>query len=520
MVISGKIEKIYFGAKAIVYTPLIVWIFLYLDSLQMMRFTPLLLGYALINILLFWISVNKWVKVTHIFLPLTALDVLFIFLTTTYYGEAARHLYVIYYFLIGLLSIYRPISRVIFAAFSFSAVYLISALILNNNQPLAEAIIKVSYIWLTGGLGFVISNYINISEKKLLKTLDILNERTWELESSQAMLENMYETTRALSSILDLEQLLKDVLSIANDLLRVRKCSVLLIEPSGKNLCIYAKLEKSNKTIYDPPMLISEKKPSDIAIRGTGYLSKKNVMGFSGGRQVLELPLISLGKVIGLLQIEPQKKYELQEKDRKNFTIFANSTAIAIDNARLHMKTQELTIIDGLTGLYNYRFFRTKLSDEIRRSDRYHQQLSVLMIDVDHFKEINDLQGHQTGNIILQEIVSIIKHSVRDVDIVARYGGEEFVVILPQTGLDNAMSIAERMRVQVERGYYTNSQGQRDIRATISIGVAIYPDGVLSPNQLLERVDQAMYQAKKEGRNRICIALPKSKKETTRKLQQ
>jgi len=520
MVISGKIEKVYFGAKAIVFAPLILWIYLYTDSFQMIHFTSLLFGYALINILLFWISVKRWTKVANIFFPLTALDVLFVFLSMTYYGEAAKYLYVIYYFLIGLLSIYRPIGRVIFTACLFSAVYLISALMTNNDQPLAESIIKVFYIWLTGGLGFVISNYINISEKKLLKTLDVLNERTWELESSQAMLENMYETTRALSSILDLEQLLKDVLSIANDLLRVRKCSVLLIEPSGKNLCIYAKLEKGNKTIYDPPMLISEKKPSDISIQGTGYYGKKKAMRVSSGRQVLELPLISLGKVIGLLQIEPQKKYELQEKDRKNFTIFANSTAIAIDNARLHMKTQELTIIDGLTGLYNYRFFRTKLSDEIRRSDRYHQQLSVLMIDVDHFKEINDLQGHQTGNIILQEIVSIIKHSVRDVDIVARYGGEEFVVILPQTGLKNAMSIAERMRIQVERAYFTNSQGQRDIRSTISIGVAIYPDGVLSPNQLLERVDQAMYQAKKAGRNRVCTALPKKKKDIPRKLHQ
>ncbi len=520
MVISGKIEKIYFGTKAIVFAPLILWMYFYANPFHKIYFTSLLLGYALVNLLLLWISAKRWIKVANIFSPLTALDVLFVFLSMAYFGEAARHLYIIYYFLIGLLSIYRPIGRVAFAAFAFSAAYLISTFLPNNNQPLADTIIKVSYIWLTGGLGFIISNYINISEKKLLRTLDILNERTWELESSQAMLENMYETTRALSSILDLEQLLKDVLSIANDLLRVRKCSVLLVEPSGKNLCIYAKLEKGNKTIYDPPMLISEKKPSDIAIQGIGHYNKKNAMGFSGGRQVLELPLISLGKVIGLLQVEPQKKYELQEKDRKNFTIFANSTAIAIDNARLHMKTQELTIIDGLTGLYNYRFFRTKLSDEIRRSDRYHQQLSILMIDVDHFKEINDLQGHQTGNIILQEIVSIIKHSVRDVDIVARYGGEEFVVILPQTGLKDALSIAERMKNQVERAYFTNSQGQRDIRATISIGVAVYPDGVLSPNQLLERVDQAMYQAKKEGRNRVCAVFPKIRKETTRKLQQ
>jgi diguanylate cyclase (GGDEF)-like protein len=199
--------------------------------------------------------------------------------------------------------------------------------------------------------------------------------------------------------------------------------------------------------------------------------------------------------------------------------MFANSTAMAIDMARLHKKMQNLTVIDELTGLYNYRFFGSKLTDEIRRSDRYHQKMSLLMIDIDHFKEVNDSQGHQTGNIILQEIANVIKQSVRDVDIVARYGGEEFMVILPQTDLHDAKSIAERIRTQVENSYFSDAQGQRQIKVTVSIGVAIYPDGVLSANQLLEKVDQAMYLAKNQGRNRTCMA-PASRKEETGKLMQ
>jgi diguanylate cyclase (GGDEF)-like protein len=220
----------------------------------------------------------------------------------------------------------------------------------------------------------------------------------------------------------------------------------------------------------------------------------------------LELPLISHGKVLGILQIDWNSKQDLSEKDKKNFTILTNAAAIAFDNAILHMRMQELTIIDELTGLYNYRYFKIKLTDEIRRADRYSQPLAMLMIDVDHFKIINDSQGHQTGNIILQEIVSLIKYSVRDVDIVARYGGEEFVVLLPQTGTRNAVSIAERMRRNVEKAYFTNSQGQRDVKVTISIGIAIYPEGVTSAEQLLERVDQAMYIAKNKGRNRVSTA--------------
>jgi diguanylate cyclase (GGDEF)-like protein len=318
------------------------------------------------------------------------------------------------------------------------------------------------------------------------------------------MLENMYETTRTLSSILDLEQLLNEILNVARDVLQVSKCSILLVESSGYNLCIYAQLNFRKKDIFNPPKIIPGKNPGDLASHMAASYNEKLIIGGDRSKRLLELPLISHGKVLGLLQIEPQQNQEIGEKDRKNFTILANSTAIAIDNALLHMKMQELTVIDELTGLYNYRYFRLKLTDEIRRADRYHQPLSILMIDVDHFKKINDSQGHQTGNIILQEIVSIIKHSVRDVDIVSRYGGEEFMVLLPQTAIKHALSIAERMRAYVEKSFFTNSQGQRDIRATVSIGAVIYPDGVASAEQLLIKVDQAMYQAKNSGRNRVC----------------
>jgi len=339
------------------------------------------------------------------------------------------------------------------------------------------------------------------SEKRVLKTLDILNERTWELESSQALLENMYETTKALSAILDQDQLFNEVLEIADKLLRVKKCAILLLESSGKNLYLYAELNGGKKTLYSPPLAVTDMRPFDFITdaneKGKTILKKRPFE--------LEIPLISHGKLLGLLQMESRQQ-DFTEKDRRSFSIFANSTAIAIDNGRMHKKMQDLTIMDDLTGLFNYRFFRSKLSDEMRRADRYHQQMGLLMIDIDHFKDLNDTQGHQTGNIILQELASVLKQSVRDVDIVARYGGEEFMVILPQTDLENGRKIAERIRSQVEIAYFSNSQGQRYIKLTVSIGIVGYPNGVLSANQLLEKADKAMYQAKKDGRNRIYIA--------------
>ena len=400
----------------------------------------------------------------------------------------------------------------IIVAFIFSISYILSTLNILDSSITFVVFIKTIYIWLTAGIGSIISYSMVTSEKKLLKTLDTLNERTWELESSQLMLENMYETTRMLSAILDLEQLLKEVLNIANDLLRVKKCIVFLSATSGGDLSKYADLIKGKKMLYDPPIAFSALKPAESISHEKANDLTETRISFTDKVQILELPLVSHGKVMGLVYLELQKKDELSEKERKTFRVFANSTAIAIDNARLHAKMQELTIIDELTGLYNYRHFRITLADEIRRADRYHQQLSLLMVDVDHFKKLNDSQGHQTGNIILQEIASIIKHSVRDVDIVARFGGEEFIVILPQTYSQNASVIAERIRSQTENSYFTNSQGQRDLKATVSIGIAVYPNGIASSNQLIEKVDQALYRAKNDGRNRVYI-IPSNRKE-------
>jgi diguanylate cyclase (GGDEF)-like protein len=171
----------------------------------------------------------------------------------------------------------------------------------------------------------------------------------------------------------------------------------------------------------------------------------------------------------------------------------------------LHKKTEELTITDALTELYNYRHFRNKLADELRRADRYRQRFSLLMMDLDHFKKINDALGHQTGNLVLREVSGIIKQCVRDVDFVARYGGEEFVVILPQTGDHDALVIAERIRSTIEKAFFSNAQGTRDVKITISIGCASYPDGVQSLEQLLDKADKALYKAKSDGRNRIVM---------------
>jgi diguanylate cyclase (GGDEF)-like protein len=156
----------------------------------------------------------------------------------------------------------------------------------------------------------------------------------------------------------------------------------------------------------------------------------------------------------------------------------------------------DLAVRDGLTGLFNRRYFNELIEVEVNRVKRFPAALSLLMLDIDNFKNYNDTQGHPAGDELLKGAARVLKNSVRAVDIVCRYGGEEFVIILPQANKKAAQIIAERMRVQM--GLY--------LPTTISIGIATLPDDASEVEQLVEQADKALYQAKKSGKNKWCVA--------------
>jgi two-component system cell cycle response regulator len=162
---------------------------------------------------------------------------------------------------------------------------------------------------------------------------------------------------------------------------------------------------------------------------------------------------------------------------------------------------ERLTITDPLTGLYNRRFFQSRLGMEIERAKRYGRVLSLVMLDVDTFKEINDQRGHQFGDHVLAEVGKILKENVRASDIVCRYGGEEFAVLLPETPPEQAGQAAEKLRTGLKERF----QGGRDpVALTVSLGVASYPSpGVADENNLVKRADAALYEAKGRGRDRV-----------------
>jgi len=161
-----------------------------------------------------------------------------------------------------------------------------------------------------------------------------------------------------------------------------------------------------------------------------------------------------------------------------------------------------LAITDPLTGLYNRRYFMEQLEQEFKRSRRYERDISLLMIDIDFFKRINDTFGHQTGDLVLRKISSIIESQLRDADLAFRFGGEEFMVILPETALQDASNVAERMRTEIMHSYYHHDESEFNV--TVSIGIiSVKCNQVESIDSLIKKVDDNLYMAKRSGRNQI-----------------
>jgi diguanylate cyclase (GGDEF)-like protein len=216
------------------------------------------------------------------------------------------------------------------------------------------------------------------------------------------------------------------------------------------------------------------------------------------------VPLTSHGQNSGVLTAESNNVDQFTERDLQMLSIVARSAALALENAELHKRTEELIIIDELTETYNYRYFIQKLQEEKRRAIRYSLPLSLIMVDIDRFKKLNDTYGHESGNIVLKELSCIIKDCIRDVDIFARYGGEEFAIILPQTPQREAAVIGERIREQVESALIDVGKAGR-LKITVSVGVTSFPENGKSQEELVSVADQAMYRAKGEGRNLVRV---------------
>lgn len=220
----------------------------------------------------------------------------------------------------------------------------------------------------------------------------------------------------------------------------------------------------------------------------------------------LIMPLIEGEELKGIFFIGAEESDRITiDNDLELFSVIGNYIASTLEKSCLFKENERLAFTDPMTGTYNYRFFKNRIEEEFARCRRYETPLALLILDIDHFKFFNDNFGHQQGDSVLRETANTIRENVRAIDIVSRYGGEEFVVILPETLLEEAVHIGERIRACIEAREYKNIvHTGKKLHITVSIGIAELKKGVKTVRELIDLSDACLYKAKNNGRNRVC----------------
>ncbi len=285
-----------------------------------------------------------------------------------------------------------------------------------------------------------------------------------------------------------------------------------IIEQKDKAQAQKAKLEREATqifTLYDMTKEITRHSNEQDAFNIFLRKLKENVIiedcqlaqdigeGLKGGANLNEYAVFVLKSKEKKLGVLLYKGLELRDKEK--FAILAHQFALALRRLKLYKDIETLAITDALTGVYTRRYFIERFDEEIKRSSLRKSSLSLLMIDADHFKTINDQHGHLAGDQALKEIADIIQENVRAIDIVGRFGGEEFCVVLAETDLEGSHLVAERIRKSA--GKRLIKAYDSTLRVTLSIGLAIYPSDGKFLEELMDKADWALYRAKSQGRN-------------------
>lgn len=316
------------------------------------------------------------------------------------------------------------------------------------------------------------------------------------------------EVAKLFMSTLDMNDLLDKTLRIVVSVTESQMGIIYLWEDEGACLMPHATYGTTSSL---EPLSLGEGFPGRCAkdrarlvINPAGEMTGASIdMGFMKAMpaEVVYIPLVYQEKVLGVLVLGSTKRY--LEDEVNFFDYLADQISIALDNARMHQRIQELSITDGLTGLYNRRYLNTRLEQEWSRAVRQKLPISILLSDIDNFKSVNDNYGHDKGDEVIRSVSGVFRDNSRKEDIVARYGGEEFVVVMVNATREQAELMAQRICDSAREKVYP----WMDRGATLSIGVATLPDVAAdSFEALVEAADKAMYQAKMSGKDRVVIA--------------
>ncbi|MGH2726416.1 MAG: diguanylate cyclase, partial [Actinomycetota bacterium] len=341
------------------------------------------------------------------------------------------------------------------------------------------------------------------------------------LEGTQARLmqleESRDETRRyverlgeALRSTHDMSKLLSVVLDTAIAAVQARAGAVWLLAPSRSELSLKVARGFPAEAL-DRRTRVGEGLAGHVAQHRVAVLAPSAESPGAAPWEpqeptMIAVPLESETQLIGVISLYGRTHAKsFDATDLETVRSLARQAAVGVENVLLHQEAQRLSITDGLTSLWNYRFMNMRLAQEVERANRFNRTLSVLVIDIDLFKQINDRYGHQRGDAILAELANRIVGETRgQVDTVARYGGEEFVLILPETPIEGGGVVAEKIRSSIaSRPFGAEDEA---ITVTVSIGLACFPNHGSTAQTLLRSADQALYEAKGRGRNVVVSA--------------
>lgn len=351
------------------------------------------------------------------------------------------------------------------------------------------------------------------------KSSDRIQSLTEELHSKSEQLRLLSEVIRTANSYLEPEAVINFIMERVKHLVECQAWSLLLLDEESNQLYFKAALGEKSEKLSQIRMKIGEGVAGKVVENGQPMIVDDTrrcpyfnpeidrITKFET-KNILAVPLKARGKIIGAFEIiNKQGKIEnsFTERDLETVMLFLEPAAIALENAMLFQKTKELTLIDDLTHLYNTRYLYQSLKAEISRGKRYGYPLSVLFLDLDGFKAVNDKNGHLVGSTTLKIVAKILKEGIRNVDIAARYGGDEFTLILPNTDVEGAKIVAERLRSTIEKYPYEEELGVK-IKLSASFGISNFPYHGDNPEILIQKADQAMYKVKETTKNAVFVS--------------
>lgn len=356
------------------------------------------------------------------------------------------------------------------------------------------------------------------SAKVIFKLVDERRIREQEALLRLNELEALYQIGIMLTSSENEHELLSSILEYSTKLTSTPAGSIALYDDQNESMDLVLscgfddkvsgkakwKIRKGGLTEYilnlGGPLIINDADKFDTVDRAE--IDKLGI------KSLIAVPLIVERRSIGILYVDDFVPRAFTKNEISVLSLLATQAAIAIERMQRFERNRLLAITDGLTGLYNHRYFAKSLKRELKRSKRNDHHLSVIIVDIDHFKNFNDTNGHLLGNEALKDVASVLRQALRKIDILSRYGGEEFAVILPETDKKQALQIANRICSMIRNETITGMENQPTKRLTLSAGIATFPDDAKQDETLTNRADKALYIAKEQGRDR---AIPYTK---------